>query len=92
MGNIVPTGDNIVVKVDKIEERVMPSGIVLQEADRGRVVAVGTGMLTFGGTRVECEVKEGDRILFDPGMHVREVEVDGEQYAIMKEANVRAIL
>ncbi len=96
--NIRPTGDNIVVEPDEVCEEESPGGIIIHEAhvkepDRGRVIAVGSGMLTMQGERVECEVKEGDKVLYDPNpMQCSKATLGGVEYAIMREANVRAIL
>ena len=63
-----PIGNRVVIK--KIEqEQTTKSGIVLtdsakEKSNEGEVVAVGSGQLLDNGSRVEPEVKEGDKVVF----------------------------
>ena len=62
-----------------------------EKPQRGTVVAVGTGTVRDGGTRVPLDVKAGDRILF--GKYTRpEIKLDGEDYLIMREDEVLAVI
>jgi chaperonin GroES len=94
----VPTGDNILIEQEEAEA-ISSGGIHFVDSEaaapnRGRVIAVGSGMMTTTGNRVPSEVKEGDRIVFDPFAAApgAEVELNGEKYLIIREANVRIIL
>ncbi|MFW5692635.1 MAG: co-chaperone GroES [Thermoguttaceae bacterium] len=92
---VVPLGDNIVVKRVEAEE-VSPGGIVLPDAARetpkqGRVLSIGDGQLLPNGSRARHLVAEGDRVLFS-GYAGTEVEVDGQQFLIMREEEVLAIV
>ncbi len=92
---VVPLGDNIVVKRMEAEE-VSPGGIVLPDVARetprqGRVLSVGDGQLLPNGSRARHLVAEGDRVLF--GSYAgTDVDVDGQQFLIMREAEVLAIV
>lgn len=92
---VVPLGDNIVVKRIEAEE-VSPGGIVLPDIARerpkqGRVLSVGDGHKLPDGSRTQNLVAEGDRVLF--GSYAgTEVEVDGQQFLIMREEDVLAIV
>ena len=93
---ITPTGDNILIDKEEIGEQTTPSGIVIQTTEEpkpyiGRVVAVGAGMVTTDGTRVESEVKEGDRVVFNP-YAAGEIELEGKNYTLIRESDLRCIL
>ncbi len=90
-----PLGDRVVVKVVEAEEKTA-SGIVLpdkakERPQEGEVVAVGEGKVLDNGTRMGMEVKEGDKILYSKFAGT-EVKVDGEDYLIMKQDDILAIL
>ena len=55
------------------------------------MIAIGGGRITEDGTVIPMEVKTGDRILF--GKHAgTPIKVDGEEYHILKEDDVMAIV
>jgi len=90
-----PLGDRVVVKVLEAEEKT-ESGIVLPEKAKekpqeGEVVAVGTGKLLDDGSKVEPEVKVGDKIVYSK-FAGNEVEVDGEEYLIMRQDDILAVI
>ena len=90
-----PLGDRVVVKVVEAEEKTA-SGIVLpdkakERPQEGEVVAVGEGKVLDNGTRMGMEVKEGDKILYSKFAGT-EVKVDGEDYLIMRQDDILAIL
>ncbi len=91
-----PLGDRIVVSPAAKEEKKLPSGIIIPEsADkekpaRGRVVAAGPGKFE-DGARVPMTVKVGDTVLFSRYGY-DEVKVDGEEYYILPESSVLAII
>ncbi len=63
--NLRPLGDRVVIKVLETEEKT-ESGIVLPEKAKekpqeGEVVAVGSGKVLDDGSKVEPEVKTGDK-------------------------------
>ena len=93
--NVIPIGDNIVVKRVEAEDTTA-GGIVLPDAARekpqqGRVLSVGDGPLLPSGQRARSEVQEGDRVVF--GSYAgQEVEIDGEKLLILRSQDVLAIL
>jgi len=95
MVNVRPLGDRILVKRLE-EEEVMKGGIIIpdtakEKPQRGEVVAVGLGRLDDDGKRIPLDVKEGDNILF--GKYAgNEVTIDEEEYLIMREDDVLAII
>jgi len=93
--NIKPLGERIVLKVTESEEKTK-SGIVLPDTAKekpqmGKVLAVGTGRVLENGERVPLEVKEGDTVLFAKYAGT-EVKLDGEEYMVIKESDVLAIV
>ena len=92
---IRPVGDRVVVKPSQKEE-VTKSGIVLpdtakEKPQEGTIIAVGSGKLTDKGDRQPLEVKEGDRVLFAK-YGGTEFKLDGEDYLVLKENDILAIL
>ena len=92
---IVPLGDKILVKRLEAVEKTK-GGIVLPDSAKekpkeGRVVAVGDGKLLDDGKRAEFQVKAKDRILFSSYAGT-EIKVDGEEYLIMSEEDVLAVI
>jgi len=90
-----PLGDRIVVKVLSQEEKTK-GGIVLPETAKekpqeGEVIAVGTGKVLDNGQKLPLEVKVKDKVLFSK-YGGTEVKVDGEEYLILSERDVLAIL
>lgn len=74
----------------------MQGGIIIpdtakEKPQRADVVAVGAGKMLDNGERVELDVKAGDKILFGK-YSGSEVKIDGEEYLILREDEVLAIL
>jgi chaperonin GroES len=92
---IKPLGDRVVVK--RIEEEPKTKGgIVLpdtakEKPQKGKVIAVGTGRILDNGQKVPLEVKEGDIVVFAK-YGGTEIEIDGEEYVILSERDLLAVL
>lgn len=93
---IQPLSDRIVVKALK-EEEVTTSGIVLpdtvdkEKKTEGEVVAVGPGKLLESGARGTMELSVGQKVLFK-SWGGDDVTVDGEDYKILSQDDILAIL
>ena len=92
---VKPLGDRILVKRIEAEEKTK-GGIVLPDTAKekpkeGKVVAVGRGKTLDSGELSPLNVKDGDRIIFSSYAGT-EVKIDGEEYLIMKEDDVLAIV
>ena len=90
-----PLDDRLVVKRVEAEEKTR-GGIVLpdkakEKPKEGEVLAVGAGRLLEDGQRAAMQVKVKDRVLFSSYAGT-EVKLDGEEYLIMKEDDVLAVL
>ena len=92
---IKPLADRVVVKSLELEENVK-GGIIIpdtakEKPQEGEVVAVGPGRITDNGNKVPMEVKVGDRVLF--GKYAgTEVTVGDQEYLIMKENDILAVI
>ncbi len=95
MTDVRPLGDRILVKRVE-EEEVMKGGIIIpdtakEKPQRGEVIAVGLGRVDEDGKRLPLDVKVGDSILF--GKYAgNEVTIDDEEYLIMREEDVLAVI
>jgi chaperonin GroES len=92
---VVPLNDKIVVKRLEAEEKT-PGGIVLPDTAKekprqGKVLSLGEGKLMDSGKRAAFQVKEGDRVLFS-SYAGNEVTIDGEEYLIMTEEDILAVV
>ena len=93
--NIKPLQDRVIVK--RIEEgEQVRGGIIIPDSAKekpqeGEVIAVGEGKKLDNGERIPPDVKEGDRVLFGKYSGT-EVKIDGEDYLIIKESEILAIL
>ena len=92
---VVPLGDKVVVKRLQPESRTA-GGIVLPDSakekpQQGRVLSVGDGRLLPDGQRAECQVQEGDKVLFTTWAG-SEINVDGDELLILSENDILAVL
>ena len=90
-----PLHDRILVKREEESDEKI-GGIIIpdtakEKPQRGKVVAAGNGKILDDGKRVALDVKSGDRILFGK-YSGNEVKIDGEDYLILREEDVLAIL
>src|SRR5947208_8143151 len=93
--NIRPLHDRIIIqRLDEGEQRV--GGIIIPDSakekpQQGKVIAAGAGKTKDDGKRVPLDVKAGDVILFGK-YSGQEIKLDGEEYLIMREDEVLAVL
>ena len=93
--SIKPLADRVVVKAAAAESTTK-SGIIIpdtakEKPQRGEVVAVGAGKTADNGTFIAPEVKVGDQVLYGKWTGT-EITVDGEDYLIMQEKDLFAVL
>jgi chaperonin GroES len=93
--NIRPLHDRIIVhRLEEGEQQI--GGIIIpdtakEKPQQGTVIAVGNGKAKDDGKLIPLDVKTGDRILF--GKYAgQEIKLDGEEYLIMKEDDVLAVV
>ncbi len=92
---VKPLDDRVLVKQSEAEERTA-GGIVLpdtakEKPQRGKVIATGPGKLLDTGKRGEMSVKKGDEVFYGKYSGT-EIKIDGEEYVILKETDVLAII
>ena len=90
-----PLGEKVLVKRLEAEAKTA-GGIVLpdtakEKPQRGTVQAVGDGKLLDNGERSKLQVKKGDEVLFTSYAGT-EIKVDGEEFMIMDEGDILAVL
>ena len=93
--NIQPLGDRVIVQRAEAEEKTA-GGILLPETAKdkpkeGRVLAVGDGKIMDSGERQKMNLKAGDRVLFTSYAGT-EIKYQGEEYLIMSENDVLAVI
>ncbi len=93
--NIKPLHDRIVVKAAAPEE-VTKGGIILPDTAQekpmqGEIMAVGTGKVSEEGKVTPLTLKKGDKVLYGKYSGT-EITVDGQEYLIMRESDVYAII
>ena len=93
--SIKPLEDRVVVKPVDPEEKLQ-SGIIIpdtakEKPQKGEIVATGPGKVSDSGNRVELEVKKGDIVLYGKYSGT-EIAIDGDDYLIMRESDILAIV
>jgi len=92
---IEPLEDRVVVQPLEAEETTK-GGIVLpdtakEKPQQGKVIAVGPGKMLESGERAEPAVKKGDVVVYAK-YGGTEIEVDGEDYMILRESDLLAVV
>ena len=92
---IRPLHDRIIVKRME-EQEVKKGGIIIPDSAKekpqeGKVIAVGNGKVADNGKKIPLDVKAGDKILFGK-YSGSEVKVEDEEYLILREEDVLAII
>ena len=91
-----PLHDRIIVQRLEEEGEQQVRGIIIpdtakEKPQQGKVFAVGAGKVKDDGKRQPLDVKDGDTILFGK-YSGQEIKIDGEEYLIMREDEVLAVL
>jgi chaperonin GroES len=94
---VMPLADRVLVKPQEDESQKTASGIYIPETaqkekpERGEVIAVGEGKRNENGQIIPMRVKVGDTIMFSK-YGFDEVKIDDEEYYIVTEASILAII
>ncbi len=93
--NVKPLADRIILRPLEAEQKTA-GGIIIPDAakekpQKGEIVAVGPGKVADSGQKIEMSLKNGDKVLYGKYSGT-EVSIDGQDYLIMKESDVLAIL
>ena len=92
---IRPLHDRIIVRRLE-EEQKTKGGIIIpdtakEKPQEGQILAVGNGKILEDGKVLPLDVKVGDKVLFSKYSGT-EIKIDGEEYLIMKEDDIQAIV
>ena len=92
---VKPLGDRVLVQPESEEEQVK-GGIIIpdtakEKPQRGKVVAIGTGKTDDSGKKIALNVTKGDNVLYGKYSGT-EVRLDDEDYLIMPEGDILAII
>jgi chaperonin GroES len=93
--NLRPLHDRIIVK--RTDEAEQKSGSIIipdsakEKPQQAEVIAVGNGKRQENGDVIALDVKAGDKILIGK-YSGQDVTVDGEEYLIMREDEVLAVI
>ena len=93
--NVRPLHDRIIVqRIEEGEQKI--GGIIIPDSakekpQQGKVIAAGAGKTKDDGKRQPLDVKAGDTILFGK-YSGQEIKLDGEEYLIMREDEVLAVI
>src|SRR5688500_964444 len=91
---VAPLADRVVVRALEDTEQ-MRGGLFIpdtakEKPQQGEIIAVGPGRYEKN-VRVPMELKTGDRVLYGK-YSGSEVTIDGEQYLILRESDVLAVI
>ena len=95
MSKVRPLHDRLLVRRIE-EEETVKGGIIIpdtakEKPQEGEVIAAGNGKILDNGTKIELDVKAGDKILFGKYSGT-DIKIDGEEYLILREDEVLAII
>jgi chaperonin GroES len=93
---IKPLGDRVLIQILEAENKTK-GGIVLpdtakEKPQEGKVIAVGKGRTLEDGTVKPLEVKVGDKVLFSKYSGTEVTTKEGEEYLVVKEDDILAII
>jgi chaperonin GroES len=83
--------------VRRIEEQDQVKGGIYipdtakEKPQEGEVIAAGNGRILDNGSKVELDVKAGDRVLFGKYSGT-EVKLDGNEYLILREDDILGVI
>ena len=92
---IKPLSDRVVVKPAPADEKVQ-GGIIIpdtakEKPQKGEIIAVGPGRVSDQGQTIPMSVKVGDTVLYGKYSGT-EVTIENEEYLIVRESDVLAVL
>ena len=92
---IKPLEDRVVIKPAPPDEKVQ-GGIIIpdtakEKPQKGEIVAIGPGKVSDAGQKIAMTVKVGDTILYGKYSGT-EVTIDGEEYLIVRESDILAVI
>lgn len=92
---VKPLADRVVVRAVE-EADMVKGGIIIPDTAKekpmeGEIFEVGPGRTTDEGKNIGMQVKKGDRVLYGKYSGT-EVSIDGEEFLIMRESDIFAVI
>ena len=91
---IIPLADRVVIKTVEVEETtkggLILTGSAKEKPQVAQVVAVGPGGVV-DGKEVAMQVKEGQKVVYSKYAGT-EIKIDGEEYKIVRQNDILAIV
>ena len=92
---VQPLGDRIVIKpleaISKTKGGIVLPDTAKEKPQEGEVIAVGKGKVLESGKVEPIEVKVGDKVLYGKYSGT-EITVEGDEYLIVKEEDILAVV
>jgi chaperonin GroES len=93
--NVKPMEDRILLKPMEAEQKTA-GGIIIpdnakEKPQKGEVIAVGPGKISDKGARIEVSLKKGDKVLYGKYSGT-EIAIEGEDYLIVRESDILAVI
>jgi co-chaperonin GroES (HSP10) len=94
--NWLPTGDQVLLKLQEKTDKTTSGIIIMSGTDDYRyanVIKTGPGLFTATGDRIPMTVKEDQEVMIHSnqiGDH-KEVTIDGEKYQLVRESEIALI-
>ncbi len=93
--NVKPLADRVIVKPLDAEEKTT-GGIIIpdnakEKPQKGEIIAVGEGKIADSGQKIEMSLKTGDSVLYGKYSGT-EVTIEGDDYLIMRESDILAVI
>ena len=93
--DLKPLADRVVVEPAPAEDK-SAGGIILpdtaqEKPQQGTIVAAGPGKVSESGSKIDMNVKKGDKVLYGK-YSGSEVSFGGVDYIIMRESDILAVL
>ncbi len=90
-----PLADRVVIKPSVAEEKTK-GGIIIPDTAKerpvvGEIVAVGPGRKGDDGKLIPMELKVGDKVMYGK-YSATEITVEGQEYLVMRESDVIAVV
>lgn len=94
--NIRPLHDRVIIKREDVESKsaggIVLTGSAAAKSTRAEVIAVGRGRILDNGNLLPLDVKVGDKVIFNEGYGVKSEKIDGEEFLIISETDILAIV
>jgi chaperonin GroES len=93
--NVKPLEDRVILKPMEAEQKTA-GGIIIpdnakEKPQKGEVIATGPGKTNEKGAKIEMSLKKGDKVLYGKYSGT-EITIDGQDYLIVRESDVLAVI